>query len=401
MLGLFKIYSRILIRLRWQAHWRCEEPVVAFESDDWGLKRNSQETLLSKFGTPSEKAEEETEKSEDLEKLYGLLESFKDKSGRPACFTANFIMASPDFEAIKTGQFKQYYDLFLDETMPAQLLEKYKEGIKRKVFFPQYHGRYHFWPRAWLRDLQQGNQGALELFNARCNAGLSLLKGNLWRYHSEYLDWNVGYYSKTEEILPYLKEALEVFKRIFGYQPLSTIPPHYIYSKEAALAWRALGIKYIQGMNYSILRKARNNQPVIRQHYLGELLSDGLFCLARTVKFEPRPERTKQGLKAALGQISVLLENRIPVIIDTHRINYTGRYRDEALRQLGELLNFLKEQNPVFITSAELGQAIGNCGKFRDVFTGNERSLKPISKAWQPSSRFIYSRLSQVVIKRY
>ena len=32
---------------------------------------------------------------------------------------------------------------------------------------PQYHGRRHLWPEAWLHDLRAGIRGTRELFDAR------------------------------------------------------------------------------------------------------------------------------------------------------------------------------------------------------------------------------------------
>lgn len=187
--------------IRFQAHWRCAEPVIIFESDDWGFNPKACASLLKKYGTPSPWAEEQLETGEDLEALYQILEEYRDSNGRPACFVANFIVRTPDYYKIQRHRYEMYTDIPIFHAVPERLIEKWREGLTRKVFIPSYHVRSRFCPDRWLEDLRTDVLGARDLAACQCLGGLSLLEGQGWRYHSEYLDWQTGKQNPFQELL--------------------------------------------------------------------------------------------------------------------------------------------------------------------------------------------------------
>ncbi|HVY72015.1 MAG TPA: hypothetical protein VHH73_18930, partial [Verrucomicrobiae bacterium] len=159
--SLYRYSSAALGRLRIYADWRCLEPVVVFESDDWGLKRRSCAAQLAQYGIPRDWADEDSETEEDLERLYSTLEAHRDALGRAPSIVANFVVANPDFDAIVRGGFQWYFEIPIDQE--KSLRKKWLEGMERKVFFPQYHARYHFSVERWLDDLQKDVPGARAL----------------------------------------------------------------------------------------------------------------------------------------------------------------------------------------------------------------------------------------------
>ena len=104
----YRLQHAALSRVFNWSQWRCAEPVVIFESDDWGLDRRPCSEFLRTYGEPSSWADEQIETPEDLAKLYEVLDSHRDATGRPACFTANFIVGNPDFDAISREHFTNY-----------------------------------------------------------------------------------------------------------------------------------------------------------------------------------------------------------------------------------------------------------------------------------------------------
>lgn len=383
--------KRLLNRVRLAAHWRCAEPVIVLESDDWGLERRSCAALLSRYGQPGAWAEEMSETADDLSRLYAALESYRDPSGRPACFVANFVTGRADDARIAGAGFAAYYDLPLAQAAPGDVIAAWRAGMARRVFYPQYHGRAHFWPGGWLADLRADTPGARRLFEAGCAGGLSLLQNDGWRYHSEYLDWQTG---QQPDLAEWLRGGLDYFRELFGFAPCSTIAPHYLFTARSAAAWARAGLRYVQGANYRILRRANGAQKVI-SHALGERGPGraGSFYLARNVKFEPRPQRPEQGVAAALCQIEAAFRWKIPAVVDTHRINYTAVYRDGALAALYDLLNGLRDYRPYVLTSAELGEAIAHNGAFRDVWTGEMRRLTPLDPPGRRALRLMFGAL--------
>src|SRR5438105_12350584 len=134
-------------KLHHWADWRCQEPVVVFESDDWGMERRACADFIKTFATPGDWADEESETPEDLNRLYDTLERHHDPNGRSALFTANFVLANPDFDSIQRDRFGGYFDTPVGQN--DRLASHWLEGFERCLFLPQYHGRAHFWPDAW------------------------------------------------------------------------------------------------------------------------------------------------------------------------------------------------------------------------------------------------------------
>jgi hypothetical protein len=371
-------------RLYHWSQWRCLEPVVVFESDDWGLERRPCSEFLRAYGEPSSWAEEQLETPEDLAGLYDVLDNHRDSAGRPACFTANFIVGNPDFDAISRDRFTHYYDIPIGQD--ERLKKKWLEGMERRVLYPQYHGRTHFWPEAWLRDLRDNVPGAREMFNERYHGGIALLKKHGWRYHSEYTDWKTGEQREEDELRDWLKVGTDYFLQLFGYFPRSTIASHFVLTPEFARAWHAIGGQFIQGTGYRIVRRSDGRMHVVT-HALGERSPEGLLLTRRTAKFEPRLEESNYDVDSALREVEHCFRSNIPVIIDTHRINYTGRWRNDSLKSLDSFLRGLQKYKPRFLTSVEIGEAIDQNGHYRDVWTGEASRLTSLETPWRKMLR--------------
>src|SRR6185295_19321114 len=97
----YRLRKKIQRETRYLSHVKFEEPILVFESDDWGMERKPAGRVIQKFAEPGEWADEQTESIEDLQCLYETLTKYHDAHGRPACITANFIMANPDFDQIE------------------------------------------------------------------------------------------------------------------------------------------------------------------------------------------------------------------------------------------------------------------------------------------------------------
>lgn len=380
------LLHRVERRSQNHAHWRCTEPVLIFESDDWGLDRRASSERLKAFGEPGQRADEDMETAEDLRRLFDVLDGHRDVTGRPAVFTANVIVANPDHEAIARDRYEVYHEIPISSR--EDLCAAWREGVERGVFCAELHGRRHFSVEEWLADLKRDVPGARQLSSERRHGGLSLLKGEGWRYHTEYLSWRTGIEPDYRALATELKDSLDIIERLSGRRPISTIGPHYIFSARTEIAWRAAGLRFIQGGNHHVLRGADGVERTVL-HALGERSPSGLLYLNRRIKFEPRPERAHQGLTQALSGIRICFERKIPALVDTHRINYTGLYREGGLRDLGELLEALRPLRPRFLTTGELGEAIEHEGRYHDIVTREERTLTPLDPGWRRGLRSV------------
>ena len=366
--------------------WRCAEPVLIFESDDWGLDRRASSERLKAFGKPGQRADEELETVEDLRRLFDVLDGYRDVSGRPAVFTANVVVANPDHDAIKRDRYEVYHEIPINRR--EDLCAAWREGVARGVVYAELHGRSHLSVAAWMADLRDDVAGARALSSEHRHGGLSLLEGESQRYHTEYMSWRTGVEPDKRALVAELKDSLDILEELFGRRPTSTIAPHYVFASRIEEAWREAGLRYVQGGQYQVLRgQASEYGHVTVSHTLGERSPGGLVYLQRSVRFEPRPERPHQGIATCLARIRSCFDRGVPAVVDTHRVNYTGRYRDDGLHSLGGLLDALRPLRPLFLTTGELGEAIEHEGRFRDLRTGEERSLTPLDPRWRRGLR--------------
>lgn len=182
--------------------------------------------------------------------------------------------------------------------------------------------------------------------------------------------------------------SLDIFEKLFGFRSLSVIPPHYIFTADVEKAWRRLGIRYVQGAGYRLIRKT-NGAKQTKSHYLGEISPQDLIYSIHTVKFDPRPSRPQHHWQSALEQIETAFERGVPAIVDTHRINYTGKFREEGIRQLNALLQACQKYKPLFLNSVELGDAVNRNGEYTDTFDQKVYQLRTIQNFLQPVTRKI------------
>ena len=147
-----KIYRRNLMSVyaRWLYYTkalRTNKKIVVIESDDWGSIRTSNreayDTLLQDGYDMSKSPYtlDALESNEDLTELYSVLNSVTDSQGNPACFTANMIMANPDFIAIEKNNFSKYVYETVDKTLDKyegrdKVRELWKQGMANKSVFP-------------------------------------------------------------------------------------------------------------------------------------------------------------------------------------------------------------------------------------------------------------------------
>jgi len=106
---LYRLFERFLC-------FSSEAPLLIVESDDWGSIRTHDVktkkhllTLKNEFSKDPFLQFDNLASSEELSVLCENLNSVKDKTGRPACITANFYIANPDFQKIKSDYFEKFH----------------------------------------------------------------------------------------------------------------------------------------------------------------------------------------------------------------------------------------------------------------------------------------------------
>jgi hypothetical protein len=353
--------------------WRCRRPVVVIESDDWGsLRTSSREAYdrLVALGYPMERSPyglDALETDEDLDRLFEVLDSVKDSRGRPACMTANMVTANPDFAKIREADFSEYFyepaTVTLARSPDRQgVSRRQAEGLKRRLFVPQLHGREHIRWWEWLEALRAGSAEARTTFEmGMCGVPLAASREGRGFFAPPYQDAET-LSRHGVDVGTLVREGVELFEKQFGYRPLSTMVPGYLWTDAVEHHWADAGIRYIQGGLFQLVPTPGGQKK--RRHLLGEQGAAGGLYLVRNVGFEPGEGRGVDWLARAAARADRALRFHKPAIIETHRMNFVGSIdpanRDRGLGLLAQLLRGLVDRRPdlVFLSSPELGYLV-------------------------------------------
>ncbi len=351
--------------------WSTNRKLVVIESDDWGsIRMPSKEVynILLKKGAKLEQDRynryETLECNDDLLQLFEVLTLFKDSNNNHPVITAVNVVANPDFEKIKASGFREYhYEPFTDtlKRYPQhdQVYSLWKEGIDKRIFVPQFHGREHLNVLRWMKALQAGSKGELEAFEL----GLTGLSPAIYPdFKGEYQG---AFEFDHEEELVYqkkvLKEGIALFRKLCGYQPTVFIPTNGPLSTKLEPLLNDNGIKFIQTARMFYNEPTGNGNSKKHFRYMGKKNILGQRYLLRNCVFEPNEIPGFNWVDKCMNEVNTIFHLKKPVIITTHRVNYSGfldnKNRETGLSMLKQLIKKLTEKYPdiEFMTTAELG----------------------------------------------
>jgi hypothetical protein len=355
--------------------WRTSRKIVVIESDDWGsicmpspeihekLIRDKYRIDLCPYATYDSLASED-----DLRLLFSALADYRDNKGNHPVITANTVMTNPDFLKIRDSGFTgYYYELFTDtlKSYPQHTgsFDLWKQGMRDRLFYPQFHGREHVNINAWLVALQDAGSMYQSVFKHNvCWLGPSQNESNQISVRASY---DTNQIEEIENHKQALREGLSFFESIFGYTSKSFIAPNFIYHPDLEPTLSEMGVRYIQGMKYQKLPLMGNDSRAMVRHFQGEKNGLGQYYLVRNCVFEPSqyPEHHDNVGECLKGIRNAFFWKK-PAIITTHRLNFIGfihpENRERNLEQFRELLRSILKKWPdvEFMTSAELGDEI-------------------------------------------
>ncbi|GAB1448401.1 hypothetical protein MASR2M44_14100 [Bacteroidota bacterium] len=371
------IKSKILTHLGNVSGWRTKRKIVVIESDDWGnirLKsKEARQRLIAKgldCNAIHYDSVDALESNTDLEFLFEVLSSVKDKNGKGAVFTPMCNLANPDFDAISKNENVSYVVQPLHKTIEEysnhdRVLKLWKEGYVKGFFDAGFHNREHFSVSRVMRHLHQRTPGFMECFEER-SLGILKYRGQLME---NYI--NALHPDSKDEILSFhsiIEEGCKLFEQYFGHPPQVFIAPNAEEPKELESTLSSCGIKYLT-------RSKRRRYPLgdgrfeREINWLGKTNELGQICISRNCFFEPvtwgEHNEITDWVDNCLKEIEISFKWNKPAVISSHRVNYTGtievQNRDKGLRALKKLLDriVLKWPDIEFMSSSELGQLIG------------------------------------------
>ena len=372
-MNIRQIKNKISTNLINARGWKTNRKIIVFESDDWGSIRmpsnKAYHNMLKKnirvdrcpFNSYDSLASEK-----DLNELFNLLVNFKDYKRNHPVITANTVVCNPDFIKIReSGYRKYYYENF------TTTLEKYpfhqnsisfwKEGIKQKIFHPQFHGREHLNISLWLKLLQNNN----DIFRLAFNNNFWGISPLIYKPNKINIQAAFDAEKKVELQLhkKIIKDGLELFSKQLGFKSKTFIANNFIWDNSLNDTLKRENINIIQGIKYQKLPLFSRSKHRLIRHYTGELKNNQIY-LVRNCFFEPTLFPNKDIISSCLQEIDIAFAWKKPAIISLHRLNFIGyldeNNRNKNLELFRILLNKILKNWPEieFMTSKELGNLI-------------------------------------------
>ena len=354
--------------------WRTKRHLVVFESDDWGSIRMPSRIVYEEFLKRGIRVDldpycryDSIASPTDLQNLFEILHSVKDKNGNPAVITANALMANPNFEGIKDSDFQCYSFEPFTKTIADRFGEStfgiWKQGMSEHVFRPQFHGREHVNIKKWLAVLQKGESVTRTAFDLGTWGLTQIADPSIKEYYMSAfcsgLDQDIEQYNAI------LAEGLDMFRGIFGFSSDSFIATTYEWSPKIEPGLKSNGIKYIQG---AITQKIPiDDDHIVRVRYngfQGTRTKNGLIRLFRNCFFEPSTNPNRDFVSDCLHRIDIAFKWHKAANICTHRLNFIGSIdhanTDRNLPLFKKLLFEIVKQWPdvEFVSSDQLGRII-------------------------------------------
>lgn len=354
--------------------WRTDRKFVIFSVDDYGNIRIASKQALTNLKnedipfTNHFDSLDNLETREDLECLYEILDSVKDKHDNPALFTPYSLPCNIDFDAMAKNDYQEYMYETLPSTYEKLSLKDpkayegtwsiWQEGIDKNLMHPQFHGREHFNLHIFNDLLQKGNKNLIKVLEQKSYVSIP--------EHKNYSHgWTAAYSfedkQEANDFLENVADGLERFKEVFGYASKSFTPPAQQFPLHLENELSSLGIQYIDRPR-SLNRHLGNGKYQMENHKLGG--GEDMIEIVRNVVFEPTTYPGRDWVNFTFKQVEAAFRMKKPANISSHRVNFCGHI-DENNRKVGltalkQLLDKIVKKWPEveFISADQLGDII-------------------------------------------
>jgi hypothetical protein len=371
-----RIKDSIINNLKNLFGWKTNRKIVVFSVDDYGNVRLHSKEARKKLDEAGLKIYsrfdllDTLETKQDLEQLYAVLDSVKDKNNRPAVFTPFALPCNIDFEKMEADDFQNYYF----ETLPNtynKLAQKqpeaydgtwdlWREGISKGFLKPQFHGREHLNLTVFNDKLKKRDS---ELLTALKNKSYTSISDDDYPTMSSTAAFDFWKVEDNEKLKSIIIEGLQLFEEVYGYRSNYFTPPVYNIHRSLFPTLKENGIRYI---DLGLVRKEHQglNSYKTSFNYTGKKTSEGLNIMVRNVVFEPTEDRGLDWVNFTMKQIERAFRWNRAAIISSHRVNFCGhidsKNREKGLETLQKLLQAIVQKWPdvEFMAADELGDCL-------------------------------------------
>lgn len=358
--------------------WKTNRKLIVFAVDDYGNVRLDSSISLQKISKKHPIINQRfdqfdsLETREDLEMLYSILSSVKDKNSNPAVFTPYAISCNIDFERMRKEDYKWYRYELLSQTYEKQSCfqssayegawELWKEGIVKGLMRPEFHGREHFNLKVFEEKLAKEDPALILSLENRSlsNIGYSGYSSIGWTASFSFWDpvKDTSYFPQM------IKEGLDFFEQVYGYRSVAFTPPAQQVPSDLEFELRNFGL---EALDKPFFQKKHLGFGKYKIDFctMGYKEKKGLVELVRNVVFEPTSSSIDHVSKA-LAQIEAAFTWNKPAIISSHRVNFCGhidpKNREKGLGDLKLLLKAIVKKWPdvEFVSVRDLVQLIKN-----------------------------------------
>lgn len=373
---LRKVLSSVISNLKNSIGWKTKRKIVVFSVDDYGNVRLNSPEARKNMDTAGMKiysrfdALDTLETTQDLEQLFKVLSSVKDKNGRHAVFTPFALPCNIDFEKMATEDFQQFHFETLPNTYNKLAMQQpqaytgtwdlWKSGIERGLLKPQFHGREHLNLHVFNDKLKKRDA---QLLTALKNKSYTSISDDEYPTMSAFAALDFWDVKENEDLKPLLKEGLNLFEQVYGYRSIYFTPPvfnihHLLFQtlKDNGIQFLDLALQRNEHQGFNGYKKSFN--------YIGKKTKEGLITMVRNVVFEPTEDRGIDWVDFTMKQIETAFRWNKPAIISSHRVNFCGhidpKNREQGLSALQRLLHEIVKKWPEaeFLSADEMAMVL-------------------------------------------
>lgn len=373
-----KLLSTIFSNLKNSIGWKTKRKIIVFSVDDYGnvrLHSKQARKNMDKAGMPIYSrfdALDTLETKQDLEQLFEVLSSVKDKNGRHAVFTPFALPCNIDFQKMEADHYQNFHFETLPNTYKKLAVEQpvaysgawdlWKTGIEKGFLKPQFHGREHLNLTVFNDKLKKRDE---QLLTALKNKSFTSIADDEYPTMSAMAELDFWDVNENENLKPVLKEGLDLFEEVYGYRSTYFTPP--VFSIHHSL-FQTLKDNRIQFLDLALLRNEHQGLNAYKKsfNYIGKKTKEDLTIMVRNVVFEPTEERGIDWVDFTMQQIETAFRWNKPAIISSHRVNFCGHIdaqnREKGLAVLKELLQKIVAKWPdaEFMSADELADYLKN-----------------------------------------
>jgi hypothetical protein len=355
--------------------WLTKRKLVVISVDDYGNVRLDSKKARENMNKAGLKVNsrfdslDTLETREDLENLYEVLSSVKDKNERHAIFTPFALPCNINFEAMAENDYQDYiYELLPETYKKLSTIDPksydgtwklWQEGIDKGLMKPQFHGREHFNLKVFNNKLKEHDYEVITALKNRSYTSISNTGYPTINYTAAF-DFDKFEENTTFEKV--IKDGLKRFEEVYGYKSLHFNPPGGREHPTIHKYLKDSGIKYLDAQ---LIKKEHQGEGKWKKtlNHTGKKNRLGMTYQVRNIVFEPTM-KGRDWVNFSMKQIETAFFWNKPAIISSHRVNFCGhidnKNREIGLTALKDLLQKIVTRWPdvEFLSSVELGDFI-------------------------------------------